>query len=542
LPAPVVALVALFVALMGLGELTSPAWRSDDELLHVDMVRHIADEWGWPGINDHFLPESMWNSFRYLDREWEKQPSLTVDEAPARNARPGFSAFDQQGDTAQVNWMAQHPPAYYWLMAGMLQAANVVVPGPDVGSFMQELSLLRWANLLLLAPLPALAWATARRLRFAPWLAVSAAAVPVAVPLFVAVGPVVGNDSLLILEFSVLTWLLARVITGDDSLRTALAVGGVGALALLTKGFALLVPPWILLAYVVAGRSHGPASTWRRPTLVAMAVAVLAGGWWWLRNLVVEGSVQPRSSGILPPTPEGFEPNWLWWLGQVVRRIAMTLWSPFQPWELLVPLMVVALVAVVVAWRVSPDRRWHWVVMLVPAVGLTALMMVVATSGYALTGKVPGIHVRYVLGGTVGMTVVVACGLGAMAVRAGVSRWLGTGVVALALVIHAWALRTAVGRFWGRPGESTVERFDDLVAWSTWPPAVLAVAAIGTIVLAVWALREQVRAGLDAPVRLAATRPSGPPGAVLGQHQAPLGSAAPAATTPGASDEGVESP
>jgi hypothetical protein len=526
-PASVLALTALLVAIMGLGELTSPVWRTDDELMHVDMVRYIADDWGWPGIDDHFLARPMWTSFAYAQRGWAVQPPLTADDAPERTTRPGFSAFGPPEDTIAVNWMAQHPPTYYWLMAGILQAANVVVPGPDVGSFMQEVSLLRWVNLLMLAPLPALAWATARRLRLAHWLSVVVAALPLALPSLTAIGPVVGNDAMLILGFSLLTWLLARVVTGDNSVRTALAVGVVGTMALLTKGFAFLVPPWVVFAYVVAWRRHGPATSWRRPAALAAGVTVVAGGSWWLRNLVVQGAVQPRSSGILPPPPPGFSPDWVWWLGQVALRIAETLWAPFRPWWALVPLLVIALVAVVVAFWVGRGRRWQWAVMLTPVCGLTVLMMVVASDGYALTGKVPGIHIRYMMGGAVGAAVVVGCGLGALAVRLGVARWLGTSVLAVALVVQAWSLRSNVATFWGTPGESTRERLDDLVAWSSWPPAVLVLTVAVTAGLAVWALSLQVKECQAAPGGPEGDDPDGSGGASRGPGRRPL------ASTPG---------
>jgi hypothetical protein len=138
-------------------------------------------------------------------------------------------------------------------------------------------------------------------------------------------------------------------------------------------------------------------------------------------------------------------------------------------------------------------------VMLAPAAGLGIVMLLVASRGYAFTAKVPGVHVRYLLGGSTGVAVVMAVGLGALAVRAGVARWLGPTVLGVGLVVQAWAWRSAVGTFWGSPGESTLERLDDLAAWSTWPPAVVGVVMVGAVAVAAWAMVGQIRFARAAP-------------------------------------------
>ncbi|MDT4936252.1 MAG: hypothetical protein QOK11_4144, partial [Pseudonocardiales bacterium] len=118
-------------------------------------------------------------------------------------------------------------------------------------------------------------------------------------------GSSVTNDSLLILATSVLLYLLSRVLTGDLSRRTATWVAASLAVALLTKGFALVLPPVVLAAYLAG--AYQPRA--RRPTdgtspvrAVATPLGIAAaggvvGGLWWLRNLIEFHAVQPDGFG-----------------------------------------------------------------------------------------------------------------------------------------------------------------------------------------------------------------------------------------------------
>jgi 4-amino-4-deoxy-L-arabinose transferase-like glycosyltransferase len=279
-----------------------------DEAQHVDMAyvysAHPLHFYGPDGLSltksdvalQHLLPGIP--------------PVKRLADAPIapRGQRPTLAGLG--GSTAArdffPNQMVQHPPLYYELEALVLR-----VPGVSHQAWDLQLWLMRLVSLMLLLPLPVLCWATARRLVGA-WhvaagaspdttsrLAVLAAVVPLTVPNLVRVGSSVNNDALLILTTSVLLYLVARVLTGDLSRRTAVGVGASLAAALLTKGFALVLPPVVLAAYVVGGRQVGGRSALRRPILAPLAIAAaggVVGGLWWLRNLVDYGTVQ--TSGI----------------------------------------------------------------------------------------------------------------------------------------------------------------------------------------------------------------------------------------------------
>jgi hypothetical protein len=89
--------------------------------------------------------------------------------------------------------------------------------------------------------------------------------------------------------------MLARVVSGDLSKRTAVWASISLAVALWTKGFGLVLPPIVLVAYLYGWRVHHrrsePPGLLGRPLLIGAAGAVV-GGAWWLRNLVDYHTVQ----------------------------------------------------------------------------------------------------------------------------------------------------------------------------------------------------------------------------------------------------------
>src|SRR5882724_6102610 len=70
---------------------------------------------------------------------------------------------------------------------------------------------------------------------------------------------------------------------------------------MLTKGLALVLPLPVAAVYLVAWLRH------RRPPFAAVGMAAVLsaaiGGWWWIRNLVVFGAVQPNGVGTGRPAP-----------------------------------------------------------------------------------------------------------------------------------------------------------------------------------------------------------------------------------------------
>ena len=213
------------------------------------------------------------------------------------------------------NQMVQHPPLYYWIEAALLR-----VPGVTSLAWDQTVWLMRLVSVALMTPVPLLCWATTRRMlvgrqgphsrgdatggvvtaEVAPRLAVIGAVLPLTVPNMVRDGSAVTNDSLLVLTTSVLLYCLSRVLTGDLSRRTAVWVAVSLGAALLTKGFALVLPPIVLAAYLFGWwRRPGASPRFRTlwPPLAIAAVGGVVGGLWWLRNVVEYGTVEINGPG-----------------------------------------------------------------------------------------------------------------------------------------------------------------------------------------------------------------------------------------------------
>jgi 4-amino-4-deoxy-L-arabinose transferase-like glycosyltransferase len=277
-----------------------------DEPQHIDMAYvYAADPFHFHGPGT-LLPTRADLHMQASVPGYPPQQPFATAPTVGRSQRPSFDQLGGHAPTTgtQPNQMVQHPPLYYWLAAVILRLPGVSHLAWDV-----QVWLMRLLSVLMLLPVPALCWAGTRRLLgaigparvHASDTAMTAAVIPLTIPNLIRDGSSVTNDSLLILSTSVLLYLLIRVITGDLTRRTAAGVGVSLAAALLTKGFALVLPPVVLAAYLLgAHRSDvdGPERYRRlwRPLGIA-AVGGIVGGLWWVRNLVNYGTVQVNGFG-----------------------------------------------------------------------------------------------------------------------------------------------------------------------------------------------------------------------------------------------------
>ena len=224
-----------------------------------------------------------------------------------RNERPTLDQLGGHDLTGPLNQMSQHPPLYYEMVALAIR-----IPGVSHLSWDVQVWIMRLVSVLLMMPVPLLCWAAARRLLPASLpqgtlnstvdkLAIAAAVIPFTLPNLIRVGSSVTNDALLISATSVLCYLLCRVVRGDFATRTAIGVSTSLAVALLAKGFALVLPPIVLAAYLIGWfRQPHPTRSNRvmllRPVAISGVGGVL-GGLWWLRNVVLYGAIQPSGLG-----------------------------------------------------------------------------------------------------------------------------------------------------------------------------------------------------------------------------------------------------
>lgn len=504
-PGAVWAISAFYLALLVCYALLYPPYLGFDETQHLDMtvaVRH--DPLSWPDPAERIVSNSVAETSDLIfDRGARRRvgPYL-VREAIPRDQRPTLQELGDNDPSPTPgrlpNQLVQHPPLYYQIGAGLL----AVLPRSESLAYDQVLGLLRLLAILMVAPLPLLAWAAARRLVGDGSIAVAAAAAPLAIPGLTRLGASHNNDALLIFLASLLVVQLTGVMTGDLRRATAVRLGLTLGAALLTKGTALALVPLVPIGYAVAWRRYRRPVAWRGAALSLGTSAI--GGWWWLRNLVKYGVVQPdgwagtnlfRERRARPgPHPlrefiEDFDFRYDKRFWSALGYIDAPGLSRFYTRTLTVLVIVLVIAALVGGHRRAARTRPALAVLLLPAFLMTAVVLFGSLSHYLRTGLSYALQGRYAYPGVVGLAVVAAVGL---AVLVGRRREWALPVVVLtgALWVQLSALHVIMRRFWMPPqwrGTQSLAAYRSaaraVVAWSPWPPHVTKLVLVATVVL-----------------------------------------------------------
>ena len=511
--------------LLGWLQLT-PLYRAADEPTHADLVLRLRDggSYAAPGTLD--VDPRIRASFPLANLSTAERPELP-DHVPlpfaSTDVPPRDVPYDQlpaaQDLPPYANQMTQHPPLYYLLLAG----ESRLLPGFGGWSFPVQLGALRLLSALLLLPLPALAAAAARRLGAVPAVATAAALLPLAVPQLAHVGASVNNDVLLVLLGAAVAVPLLGVSRGDVSRRTAVVVGVLLGLALLTKAWAVGLLAWAGLAYLLA--LLGPARTERGRAvgsgLLAAGLAMVVGGWWWVANVVRFGALQPQ--GLAPFPARETDPDAVAFVLGVLRRLTASTWGNFG-WlevQLAEPVRVTAAVVVTAALALAVARRLDepWA-RPAAAVALAAFCLQLAVVGqqslknYLRGGYFAGLQGRYLYAFVGVVAALVAIGLARVVPR----RVLPLVALVAAVVLQAVGAATALDGFWWADGEGLRRALAVQAAWAPFPRVVsLLTAGVAVACAALLAARllpsapapaARRRPALDAALR----SPSGPVG------------------------------
>ncbi len=543
-PVVVLAATMAFGLLGAVWSVVAPLGEAPDEPAHLALVLHLADGHGYPaydGLTNQAaiirLCRTYASATRACPREGEPVTPTSMrlhprSEAPDKADRPAWD--DEGGDASvgQINQMPQHPPLYYQAMATVLRAERAVNGGPMSAD--RELALLRLVNAAMLAPLPLLAWWAARRFRLGEGAAVTASVAVFAIPMLTHIGSTLNNDNLLTLLAAVGAALLAGVLRGDRSLRTAVAVGAVAGLALLTKAFGMVLIPAIVVAYLLgtADHTHAPAPDpadpdpaggevgggeeewgWRErlravvgPIGAAGAAVLVLAGWWYVGVRARTGQFAPTvessriTSALAPP---GFQPDLVAFAREYATNVNNRFWGSFGWYTIRFPSWLATLctlvVAVLVGIALAPRRdrsgsnRLQRLALLVPLVALGGLVFLRAWSLYSTSSKFQFLQGRYLFAGIVGLLVLVAIGL-----ERTVGRWAPVAAAGFALLIQAEALRRCLQGWWGGPGLGPRGQLQAMVAWSAWPGELIGVLAVVALAAGAWFLVALVRFVLQA--------------------------------------------
>ncbi|WP_425956324.1 DUF2142 domain-containing protein [Xylanimonas sp. McL0601] len=520
-----VVLTLLVVGVAATWALLTPPLRAPDEPQHLNSVLRIAFGGGWPKPGEAVMAPAVQQARidvaletdlpgRYADRGTVPQFAL-ADIVPAadrarvtpRTALPHWPALAAD----DVDQMSQHPPLYYALGAGLLHVTGLVDARWD-----QQLLALRLLDVVLLAPLVPLAAWSARRLTGSTAAGAVAACFPLLVPQVGHILGAVNNDALVMLVGAAVTALVVRVLTGDRSLRTAAIIGAVVGIGLLTKVMAAFLLPVIALAYLLApGGALGASTESRRRALGADArrvlltggVALAVGGWWWVRNIVVYGTVQPV--GIDRNLDDKVSEGLGTYVVQAWRRLSRSFFGDMGWLDLRTPqsFWLTATVLLLVLGVVALTSRATWrpvAVLLALPTTLTVAILYNGWAYYQEHGLLVGHQGRYLFAGLAALAVVLA-----VAVRRLVGgsearlRMAVPVVVATGIAVTFYGFRFGFTGFYRPEGTTLREAFDrwELLSpvGSGWLVAVAgttAALAIAALALAVWQALRRPRAGV----------------------------------------------
>ena len=481
-PRAVWCVVALHAVVLGLYTVALPTFRAPDEASHFDVVRVMEHGVVYPAYDGRLIDTGLLGAVDHLHID-RRSAHLTVEEARPRGERGSVESLRRDRSTT-YNQIPQHPPLYYTAVGWTLRTLDLLLPGDPFGSYDTELGAARVLSLLFVAPLPLFVWWTARRLRAGPRAALAASILPLAVPQLQQIGAAVNNDTLFIGISGLFVVAVARIATGDVRRRMLITAGVLCGLALFTKAFAFVYPPVLLAAAFVGRRRFEP-----RDAASTLVPAFLAGGWWWLANLVRFGELSPSVEfrKRLDRVPAGFHADYGYWLREAVRRIGLTFFGNFGWYETWIPVGVMQIgwvcLAVVCIAPFVPIRRGgptvaQQLVVLAPLVLGAVFVYANAARLYGHSGQLVLTQGRYVFGGLVG--VFALAGVLFQRVRLQVAP-----VVALlaAVCMQCFAARAILSYYWGPATASLGGQFRALLAWSPWPPMFVA-GALAALVLA----------------------------------------------------------
>jgi hypothetical protein len=471
-PTVVWTITALHVALLLAYSLLAPTYRAPDEPLHVDLAHLFAEDLRYPAWYDRDTGVGV---LRSLDRSDFHNGSehLEAGAAPSRGDRPSIDELDQRERSGSINQLPQHPPLYY-VIAGSAERVAELVTGDPLGAYDLETWFYRLVSIAIVSPLPIVIWRTARRIGLPDMVALGATLFPLTVPNYLHMGAAVNNDSLMLLLFWLLTPLVIRLAQGDVGLRTSALAGLVTGLALFTKGFAFVLPLWVLGALAVALRRLGRPHLRRvaHAGLTYAALALATGGWWWVANVIRYGELAPsRYSDLVSPVENDSRD-----LGKFVEQwstiTTRRFWGDFGglyiPGYVVAAASVVVIVGIVIACtrrdRVAGTPVGDRLLLAAPFLLLVAVQFANALRGYLALGRMPGLQGRYWFGAMAALAVIVTLGLANLLRHA--VRVLPLGMFAAAVAMNTFGVAAMLGHHWGAPGSAIKDRFGAVVAWA----------------------------------------------------------------------------
>lgn len=397
---PVIVLTLLFGVLLTTWAYVTPALHGPDELANVDAAIQLAMGRSWPAAGDlHYLQ------------------GLLAQNVPQQlvpvTGRGSFADVVGDGSVnTLVNPMSQHPPTYFLAQAVVAHVLDFTTRRWDI-----VVLGMRLVDVLVMLPLPALVWATVRRVTRSPRTALAATVALFAVPQIAQLGSSVSVWVPVITAGATATWLGVRILTGDRSWWTVLALGGTLAIATAVMAGGFMLVPFAIVV-VLAGRTvsahttaglttsghttaghtaaglaasgnatsgHAVDGIGRRVlrAVVVVAAPAVTTGWWYLRQFVRTGTPQPDAfPAVTQPWPRYESPAPTQFAGAFWDGLSNSFWGRLGRYEwplspIIVDVFTVVALTVVVwaATRRVAARRTMLLVAVLPATALVVVLV-----------------------------------------------------------------------------------------------------------------------------------------------------------------------
>jgi 4-amino-4-deoxy-L-arabinose transferase-like glycosyltransferase len=273
------ALLLVAVAVLGASwALLLPPGQAPDEPAHIGYAQVLAEDFRLPDekpgrtfsreqdLASLYANVNQTAQVLLTKPEWS---TLAEDDWRSADARlPAGSRGDGgHSGAAGANPARANPPLYYlWESIPYLAASG--------GDFFDRLYAMRLWSVILLLVSTAATWLLIGELAGPrPVLQLAGAALVGLQPMAVFVSSSVNPDASLIACFALAFWLGARVLRRGLTLRDGVALGGVTALAIVTKGTGYALVPGVAL---VLGLGLWRLRPWPRSALVAAGASGLA--------------------------------------------------------------------------------------------------------------------------------------------------------------------------------------------------------------------------------------------------------------------------
>lgn len=406
--------------------LVSPAFRTPDEPIHLNSVLRLAStQGGWPDPAQARVDTAVVNAtvqaglieeggadYSLINRtDLLGSPHAEATQTdyyanlrlPGRTERSVITYGENSSDI--VDQMTQHPPLYYALAAGFVK-----ITGATHWQWDRQLLLLRFFSIFLTLPvLPCLLYVS-RTLGASRRGALAVGSTIIAVAQYSFITASVSNDSLTFTAGALTMAALARAMTGQGARRDVLFLGLALGLGLWTKG--TFIPMGAVVGLAFMGNSR--INTWRARLgcgVVSGAVGLAMGGFWWMRNLVKFGAIQPE--GMQRPHVGTGSDNWHF-LETAVKNLADSSWGKLgwlewtAPEWLLKACIFFVLLTVFISVALGP-MRYEKIMLVLYQVLAGGMIIFGAWNGYRADGVIAGVQGRYLFPGLVGLLAVSAC-------------------------------------------------------------------------------------------------------------------------------------